>query len=304
MNLERNAIEIIKTFQGNEPYLVGYSGGKDSDVVLHLVRKCGANYEAIHNLTTVDAPETVYHVRKQLDVTIIKPRISMWRLIEEVGMPPTRRARYCCKEFKEQSGIGRKLITGVRWAESHSRSEKHGIVTFPEPSKEIVQKANELIQNEEEKFPLFLNNEVKRTRQGGVSILNMDNSELRRVVENCYRTSKTLVNPIIDWDDEYLWWYIKHEKIEVNPLYHQGFCRCGCIGCAMAGKGRWHQFDRYPAYKRAYIRAFDRMIMERKRKQLPVSDLWKTGYDVFLWWMEVDNNSDQMTIEDLYGDNF
>lgn len=23
-----------------------------------------------------------------------------------------------------------------------------------------------------------------------------------------------LINPLIDWDDEFLWWYIKHEGIE------------------------------------------------------------------------------------------
>ena len=29
--------------------------------------------------------------------------------------------------------------------------------------------------------------------------MNYDNSEVHRMVESCYRTSKTLVNPILEW---------------------------------------------------------------------------------------------------------
>lgn len=46
-------------------------------------------------------------------------------------------------------------------------------------------------------------------------VLNLDNSETRRIVENCYRTQKTLINPLIDWDDDFLYWYIRKENIEL-----------------------------------------------------------------------------------------
>lgn len=39
MDLEKQAIDILQTFTGNEPYQLGYSGGKDSDVILHLAKK-------------------------------------------------------------------------------------------------------------------------------------------------------------------------------------------------------------------------------------------------------------------------
>jgi phosphoadenosine phosphosulfate reductase len=66
MNLEKQAIDILRTFAGNEPYQLGYSGGKDSDVILHLAKKAGVPFVAVHNLTTVDAPETVRYVKKQV----------------------------------------------------------------------------------------------------------------------------------------------------------------------------------------------------------------------------------------------
>ena len=51
-------------------------------------------------------------------------------------------------------------------------------------------------------------------------VLNLDNSETRRIVENCYRTQKTLINPLIDWDDDFLYWYIRKENIELSSRLH------------------------------------------------------------------------------------
>lgn len=281
MDLEKQAIEILQTFSNDEPYQLGYSGGKDSDVILHLAKKAGVPFRAVHNLTTVDAPETVRYVRSKPEVTIEYPKMSMWQLIVKYKTPPTRLFRYCCAELKERSGIGKKLITGVRKAESRKRAENQGIVTFTKPNKEIKQSVD--------------NENLRQTAAGGVIVLNYDNAETHRMVESCYRTSKTLVNPILNWDDDYLWWYIRHEGIEINPLY-KGGCpggcsRIGCIGCPMAGKERYKEFAQYPKYKEAYIRAFDRML--ERRRQCGNKEIigWKTGQGVFDWWME-DKNID------------
>ena len=137
MDLEKQAIDILQTFAGNEPYQLGYSGGKDSDVILHLAKKSGVPFKAVHNLTTVDAPETVRYVKSKKDVIIEYPKMSMWQLIVKHKTPATRLFRYCCEELKERSGIGKKLITGVRKAESRKRAENQGVVTFTKPNKDI-----------------------------------------------------------------------------------------------------------------------------------------------------------------------
>ena len=142
-------------------------------------------------------------------------------------------------------------------------------------------------------------------------VLNYENSESHRMVENCYRTSKTLVNPIINWDDDFLWWYIRHEDIEINPLYRDGCpggCnRIGCIGCPMGGKNRYKEFAQYPKYKEAYIRAFDRMLEYRKLCGNKDIIGWKTGNGVFDWWMEDKNIDGQYSMDfdgiDLIGFN-
>lgn len=299
MDLEKQAIEILQTFNSaDDPYIIADSGGKDSSVLKFVAIKAGVNLEIEHDLTTVDAPETVQFVKedfKRLKSQGIKchieyPPTSMWRLIEKKGTPPTRLIRYCCEVFKEGHGKGRKVCTGVRKAESKNRKDNQGIITFPKPLVNVKKEVDNAV--------------FHSTDKGGVVVLNYENSEVHRVVENCYRTSKTLINPLLEWDDEYLWWYIRKNQIVLNPAYKNGCpggCRrIGCIGCPMGGDSRWDEFTRYPKYKDAYIRAFDRMLIARNERGLKNMDAWSDGQKVFKWWME-DNNVDGQYSFDLAG---
>lgn len=116
MDLEQTAIERLKMASDmslrlyKQPLVITYSGGKDSDVLLHLAGKSGIPYEVLHSLTTADAPETVWHVRdtfRRLELAGVKctidthrtpdgVNVTMWNLIPRKLMPPTRWMRYCC----------------------------------------------------------------------------------------------------------------------------------------------------------------------------------------------------------------
>ena len=71
MDLEKTAIERIRTASQMSlqhyglPLVVTDSGGKDSAVCRELVRRSGVPFELMHNLTTADAPQTIYYVREQ-----------------------------------------------------------------------------------------------------------------------------------------------------------------------------------------------------------------------------------------------
>ena len=174
--------------------------------------------------------------------------------------------------MKERGGQGRYITTGVRWAESAARKKNRGI------------------------FENGHSNPEKRV------ILNNDNDDRRRLFETCMRQHKAVCNPIIDWSDADVWDYIESEKIPVNPLYECGFSRVGCVGCPMAGtQGRQKEFSRYPKYQDAYIRAFDKMLEERKRRG-KMQGTWRagtTGRDIFHWWMEDGVLPGQMEFDDL-----
>lgn len=267
------------------PLVITTSGGKDSSVCVHLAERAGIPFEVMHNHTTADAPETVYFIRQDLrrledkgikcfvNMPVYKGvRTSMWNLIPQKLMPPTRLVRYCCSVLKERGGAGRFITTGVRWAESTKRKNTRGIYeTMPsDPTKKII--------------------------------LNNDNDDRRRLFETCTIKAKRVCNPIIEWTDADVWDYIEAEKIPVNPLYGCGFSRVGCIGCPMAGTaGRQRGFARYPKYQEMYIRAFDRMLEERQRRG-KMQGSWRagtTGRDVFHWWMEDGTLPGQLEFSDL-----
>ena len=252
------AIQRLQTYEPPEGYYLCFSGGKDSVVIKALADMAGVKYDAHYNISSVDPPELVQFIKEQHpDVTREHPRdkngniITMWNLIPKKAMPPTRVVRYCCAYLKETGGKGRLKVTGVRWAESTRRRKSHSEVTFAD------KKAKALIEKElsDEDFLL--------TPQGGV-VLRLDNRENARIVEMCYRTHTTMVNPIIDWTDDEVWEFIKEYKVPYCKLYDEGFKRLGCIGCPMGSvKQRQYEFERYPKYKNLYLLAFQKMIENR-----------------------------------------
>lgn len=265
----REAAEMSQALY-DKPLLVTYSGGKDSDTVLRLAQIAKIPFEVQHSHTTADAPETVYHVRdkfRELELAGIKceidyhtqpdgTRTTMWNLIPRKLIPPTRLVRYCCAELKEGGGKDRMITTGVRWDESTARKSRGAL--------EIISKRREK--------SIFLNN---------------DNDEDRRLFETCTMKGKRVANPIIDWETSDVMDFLTGEKVKLCSLYSKGWKRVGCIGCPMAGKHRYAEFARYPTYKKAYIRAFDKMMEMRRLRGMPRGvEMDETGVDVFHWWME------------------
>lgn len=110
-------------------------------------------------------------------------------------------------------------------------------------------------------------------------VLNNDNDESREIIDSCYKMRKTVINPIIDWDDSEVWEFIKRFNVPYCELYDKGFKRIGCIGCPMSTHIK-EELEQYPIYKRNYLKAFERML-----KNYEGETTWKTPEDVMKWWL-------------------
>lgn len=281
MDKENTAIERLRQaaelseFYYQKPLLLTYSGGKDSEVCLELAKRAGIVFEVIHSLTTADAPETVRHVRKKfhelelagVKCSIVYPKhkgepVSLWSLIPQKLMPPTRAVRYCCSVLKERTAPHRVVIIGVRREESSARKDS------------AVAEIAGSTRKQKQSF-------------------DWDNGD-ERVIAPCQQKAKIKIHPIVDWTNADVWAYLRDAKVEVNPVYEMGFSRCGCIGCPMASKGRYTEFRVWPAYERLYRRAFERMLEARKAAGKPVK--WRNEDEVFRWWMEDANLDGQLDI--------
>lgn len=278
------AIRRIKTFEPPDGYYVAFSGGKDSQCVYHLCQMAGVKFDAHYSVTSVDPPELVRFIKEHYpDVRFERQHdkkgkpVTMWSLIPQKRLPPTRTVRYCCEKLKESNGKDRFTITGVRWEESSNRKLNQGVITIPCAGK----KKRKMLEDAGINF--------QKTKRGGV-VLNYDNDPDRRITEYCMRTGKAIENPIIDWTEEDVWEFLNANNIPHCCLYDEGFSRLGCIGCPMGRAGNQRkEFDRWPAYEKLYKRSFEKMLVARKEAGLET--YWKTADDVMDWWIGEEENS-------------
>lgn len=274
-SLLNKSIQLIKSFEDvaikRNPlgYVVGYSGGKDSDVLVHLFRMAGVKFCVIHNHTTLDMPETVYYIRRKfkewelqgIDCRIYYPRTSFWALCLKKKMLPLRQTRFCCAELKEHNDIPELNFAvrsfGVRRAESTKRKK----------NRDSIETRNCEDYSDIQNF-------------------HFDNTEEVKQVGACYTNHYFIVNPLAYWNTDYLWDFIESEKLELNPLYLKGFNRIGCICCPMASSCvRKKELEAYPKLRDRFIKLADEIIQIRKAHNLPNKFNFKTGAEYFDMWL-------------------
>lgn len=301
----RLATEISKTYY-NKPLIITYSGGKDSDVLLQLAKEClnPEEFEVLNSHTTVDAPETVYHIRevfKGLENDGIKTTIkmpeykgkptNMWNLIVEKKTPPTRIMRYCCQILKESATPNRIVATGVRADESTGRKGRDTFgIRGSTKSKDRFWGTNHVAEVFQEA--------LEAAEVSGKNKNDADVSDCM-FITGAKQNKDIITNPIYTWSYADIWNFIRDRQINVCELYNRGYERVGCVGCPLAyKKERKKEFSDYPKFKDAYIKAFDRMIERRKKDGLKSGLRWENGEEVFLWWIEDENIPGQMSLFD------
>ena len=275
------AIQLLKDYEqialsksdssGENGYYVCISGGKDSSVIQQLCIMAGVKCTFYHNHTGLDHPETVYFIRrererlKQLGYTmkIEYPQESMWKIARKKGILPTRLVRYCCSTLKERGGEKRFIVTGVRRAESTGRKSTALVETRAKSKKDKV-------------------------------ILQNDNTEERRQVEQCVMKGTIALNVIVDWSDEDVWEFIRTYNVPYNPLYDAGFKRVGCVGCPMSTKRR-EELEANPKYKAMWMRLCEYFVSTPASK-------YQTAEELYDWWTletkKQDENQYQFELED------
>lgn len=287
--------EAIRLLRGYEDFALkidprGYcvctSEGKDSRVLGHLMRRAGVKHFYIHNITGIDPPELVYFQRRNFreyqdmgyEVHDCMYDMSIWQLMKKKRVPPMRHMRYCCEHLKEKKTLeqGNAMIcTGVRRAESTRRAKQRA----------------ELEHDHEHLNPY--------DQEYGVEV------ETWRV---CFDNPKWgieglwTLNPIAEWPDHWIWDYSKEAHLEQCSLYNEGFDRLGCIGCPMGGEcQRRRQFERWPGFRNAWLRAFRACIDGRKESGLPTPF---TDPEEWMEWLLSDKtmgkvDKSQITLWDL-----
>lgn len=245
LNLIKKAEKLALKLSDNGFY-VGFSGGKDSQVVLDLVKRAGVKFDVFYNVTTIDPPENVYFIRKNYPEVIFSfPKENFYKIVERKGMPTMRR-RFCCAVLKEINGAGRCVITGVRADESSRRSSYT----------ELTLLKRKKVENE-----------------------SKDIDKMTELHFQCVSgKDKFILNPILHWTEKEVWQYIKENNLPINPCYYE-MKRVGCVFCPFARRKEILMFcKRYPKMKRNLLKSIQKHL---DKKEGCFSD----AEDFFSWWL-------------------
>jgi len=116
----------------------------------------------------------------------------------------------------------------------------------------------------------------------------------RKMVEHCIRdSSKRFLHVIIDWQESDVWEFIKDRNLPYCCLYDEGWRRIGCLLCpAQQVEHKQRQLEKYPAYERAFRRAFRELYSCRQMRKAECIKRWKDGDEMLDWWISGKGNKE------------
>lgn len=215
IELLQKAEKIAKIYDPENGYLLAFSGGKDSQCIYHLAKMAGVKFKAHMSLTSVDPAEVIRFVKTHYpDVELIKPKASIYTIARRKKILPTMIRRWCCAEYKENTGAGKVVITGVRREESLRRAKRNS-----------VEISNHKFSGNFEEFENY--------RDDKLSIISQKKG--KQMQSGCISGKDTIIiNPIIDWTEKDVWYFLNNiVKVEHCELYDKGTRRIGCLFCPM-----------------------------------------------------------------------
>ena len=248
----RRSIERIQQFQNkdvNHKTILAFSGGKDSLAVYILAVKSGIEFTPVYSQTSMDPPELIYYIRKTF---------NPW--CREHGYPEVIFAKYPKWKRGENKGKIKTIWSVYRnRAIPATRNKRYCCEIFKERTGNAGDTVLTGVRWEESS---------KRSKQSMVN----------------FWKGKIMVRPVIDWLEVEIWSLILQEDVPYCCKYDQGWNRIGCIGCPLSSN-QVKELEEYPKYKANYIRAFDGMIEYRKTHGYDQDTTWKTGEDIYKWWI-------------------
>ncbi|MBT7930212.1 phosphoadenosine phosphosulfate reductase family protein [Candidatus Peregrinibacteria bacterium] len=237
LKIEMSVLRIMEWYKEHhgEVY-VAFSGGKDSTVLLDLVRSVYPEVPAVFSDTGLEYPEIRKFVKTIPNVTWIKPKMQFPEVIKKYGFPVVSKeqSQYiqeCQKATKTNFFTRRKRLTGIN---SQGIQTKSGMISkkwkylIHAPFK-ISHKCCDALK----KRP-FHKYEKTTRRKAFIGTMATD-SMLRKqsfIRFGCNMTNKKHSRPMMFWTEKDVWEYIKIKGLSYSEIYDMGESRTGCMFCA------------------------------------------------------------------------
>lgn len=212
---------------GRDGVYVSFSGGKDSTVLLHIVREEFPNIEAVFCDTGLEYPEIRNFVKTFDNVTVIRPKISFFEVLKKYGYPIISKevsdtielARKNIAEGRYDTVRVKKImgeITRTRAGKSRYNHEKYKPLLYSDFA--ISSKCCNVMKKAP--FKEFEKNTGKKP-----IIATMADESLLRQTDwlrngcNSFEGKKIVSKPLSFWTEQDILQYIKEYKIPIASVY-------------------------------------------------------------------------------------
>lgn len=235
---EQRVHETVERYGTNGVY-VAFSGGKDSTVLLDLVRRLYPTVPAVFCDTGLEYPEVRGFVKAVENVTWIRPKKSFKRVIEDYGYPiVSKRVAQMVHEINttKSEKLLKRRLTGVKPDGTYH------------PATKIPEKWKTLCKCEGCPFSVSASccdvmkkrpSKAYEKQTGRVAIVGtMATESFQRQQSylqhgcNAFNAKRPTSRPLMVWEDADVWEYLRTYEVPYSPLYDRGYSRTGCAFCA------------------------------------------------------------------------
>lgn len=211
---------------------VAFSGGKDSTVLLDLVRAVDAKVPAVFVDTGLEYPEIRDFVRDTENVTWLKPSLSFKSVIEKHGWPLISKQVADAMRRIQSPGCSertkRKALDGDERGSFGKLPAKWRFL-LDAPFK-ISERCCEIMKMR----PVHkYHKQTGRTSFVGVMAADSNKRRAAYLQKGCYMSDLALpkCTPMAFWTDVDVWDYIESRSLKYCSIYDTGVRHTGCMFC-------------------------------------------------------------------------